>query len=193
MWWQAASYAGAAANEDRSDTQLTYRERKAAEGYPKYLEHVCGSGGSEGRFPFKIKRRTPSAGGNWTFELSKQERPKNGRGVYKQFTTARSTGRKYFLPLYLHFTKDGHPAFSGWTMEDVRIMIAFNAARQMAHEKGKAVSVDEDEVYLGLHPCLLPPHTHTPRPHQSPNSSHTKVASPPQDHGMDIKEEQGQL
>ena len=98
VWWQAASYAGAAANEDRSDTQLTYRERKAAEGYPKYLEHVCGTGGSEGSFPFKTKRRPPSAGGNWTYELSKQERPKNGRGVYKQFTTARSTGRKYFFP-----------------------------------------------------------------------------------------------
>ena len=143
---------------------MAYRANKAADAYPKYLDRVCGEDGSSGPFPFKLKRRTPSAGGNWTFQLSKQERPKLGRAIYKQFTMTRSMGRKYFLPLYLHFTKDGCPTFSGWTLDDVRMMIAFNTARQMAHEKGKAISVDvdeelPDEVHTHTHT-----HTHTP-PH----------------------------
>ena len=42
LWQAAISYAGKGVSESTE----VYRAWKAAEGYPKYLEHVCGKDGS---------------------------------------------------------------------------------------------------------------------------------------------------
>lgn len=72
------------ANERYATSTKAYRETTAGNVYGNHLKTICGPDGLSGRFPFTVKKRAPSAGGDWTMAKSIELRPQVTGAIYAQ-------------------------------------------------------------------------------------------------------------